>query len=141
MSNKKKSLNPDETTGKPRNWANTIGTIAIAMVLGAVLYAVIFKKQQPPAPPATSAAPATTAATTAAATTPPPQPAACPTRAGSPWEFDAPTNCHWNPAPGHVHWHQGPAPDAATQASMMAGEAPQPFQLQPVPAPGDGSAP
>lgn len=27
-----------------------------------------------------------------------------------PWQYDPATNQHWNPNPGHVHWHSGPPP-------------------------------
>ena len=27
-----------------------------------------------------------------------------------PWQFDPVANKHWNPLPGHAHWHSGPAP-------------------------------
>ncbi len=28
----------------------------------------------------------------------------------TPWQYDPATNKHWDPRPGHVHWHSGPAP-------------------------------
>ena len=28
-----------------------------------------------------------------------------------PWQYDPITNRHWDPTPGHVHWHPGQAPD------------------------------
>ena len=28
----------------------------------------------------------------------------------TPWQYDPATNKHWDPRPGHVHWHTGPAP-------------------------------
>ncbi len=27
-----------------------------------------------------------------------------------PWQYDPVTNRHWNPLPGHQHWHSGTAP-------------------------------
>ncbi len=27
-----------------------------------------------------------------------------------PWQYDPVTNKHWNPLPGHQHWHNGTAP-------------------------------
>ncbi len=27
-----------------------------------------------------------------------------------PWFYDEANNQHWNPTPGHNHWHQGPPP-------------------------------
>jgi hypothetical protein len=28
----------------------------------------------------------------------------------TPWQYDPVTNKHYDPSPGHEHWHQGPAP-------------------------------
>jgi len=36
--------------------------------------------------------------------------ATTPTRVGQPWEYDAAANAHWDPRPGHQHWHAGPPP-------------------------------
>ena len=33
-----------------------------------------------------------------------------PDRQGSPWEYDAGTDAHWDPRPGHEHWHRGQPP-------------------------------
>ena len=29
---------------------------------------------------------------------------------GQPWQYDPDTNKHWNPLPGHEHWDDGPPP-------------------------------
>lgn len=36
--------------------------------------------------------------------------AGAPARMGSPWEFDSASNTHFDPSPGHNHWHAGPPP-------------------------------
>jgi hypothetical protein len=36
--------------------------------------------------------------------------AGAPMRQGKPWEYDAASNMHFDPSPGHQHWHQGPPP-------------------------------
>ncbi len=131
MSNRLKKQHGSESGSDSRsggtNWINMIGMVAIGVVLGAVLYATLFKR--PPAPVAAPAPPPATAATSATPAQPPPQ-GPCPTRTGEPWEFDAPTNCHYDPA--HAHWHQGPPPsDPAERARLMSGGAPQPIQIQP----------
>ncbi len=89
----------------------------------------------------------------------------------APWQYDQVTNQHWDPTPGHVHWHSGlpPAnPGAASPGTTNLGAAgvaatllqsgtpdipnPQPWQYDPVtnkhwnPLPGhqhwhDGTAP
>ena len=33
-----------------------------------------------------------------------------PDRTGTPWEYDAGTDTHWDPRPGHEHWHRGQPP-------------------------------
>ena len=40
----------------------------------------------------------------------PPANSGLPQRTGRPWEYDAATNSHWDPSPGHEHWHSGPVP-------------------------------
>lgn len=32
-----------------------------------------------------------------------------------PWQYDQASNKHWNPTPGHEHWHDGPPPDGVVQ--------------------------
>jgi hypothetical protein len=77
-----------------------------------------------------------------------------------PWEYDPVGNRHWNPEPGHQHWHNGPPPaPAQTQTSsgstlvgpITAGSGnlppialspggPQPVQQATGPQPGDPAA-
>lgn len=33
-----------------------------------------------------------------------------PARKGQPWEYDAASNTHYDPSPGHEHWHSGAPP-------------------------------
>jgi hypothetical protein len=37
-------------------------------------------------------------------------PSGAPARMGQPWEYDAASNMHFDPSPGHNHWHAGPPP-------------------------------
>lgn len=37
-------------------------------------------------------------------------PPGAPARQGQPWEYDAASNMHFDPSPGHNHWHAGPPP-------------------------------
>lgn len=40
-----------------------------------------------------------------------------PTRLGQAWEYDAASNTHFDPSPGHNHWHQGPPPQGKALGS------------------------
>lgn len=51
-----------------------------------------------------------------------------PQRQGQPWEYDAATGSHWDPA--HGHWHQGPPP-----ANRTPGTAPGTVETGNTPAP------
>lgn len=44
-------------------------------------------------------------------------------RTGTPWEYDATFNRHWDPTPGHVHWHDGPPPGTIENAGLSGGGA------------------
>jgi len=37
-----------------------------------------------------------------------------------PWEYDIAKNRHYDPRPGHQHWHNGPPPADTTQAVVIA---------------------
>lgn len=41
-----------------------------------------------------------------------------------PWQYDQASNKHWNPTPGHEHWHDGPPPDGVVQG----GSIPEPWE-------------
>ncbi len=38
----------------------------------------------------------------------------------TPWEYDVAKNRHYDPRPGHQHWHNGPPPADTTQAVVVA---------------------
>lgn len=42
-------------------------------------------------------------------------------RTGQPWEYDATFNRHWDPTPGHVHWHDGPPPASYANTGITGG--------------------
>ncbi len=70
----------------------------VAVVLGLALAgAAIYMMQPQGASTASGAVPAGSAA-------------GAPARLGSPWEYDAASNTHFDPSPGHNHWHSGPPP-------------------------------
>jgi hypothetical protein len=47
----------------------------------------------------------------------------------APWEYNPVTNQHWDPRPGHVHWHAGPPPDDPLATLQEAGgRTPQPYE-------------
>lgn len=37
---------------------------------------------------------------------------------GQPWEHDVRNNRHWDPRPGHQHWHSGPPPSEEERAKF-----------------------
>lgn len=45
-----------------------------------------------------------------------------------PWQYDEASNKHWNPTPGHVHWHDGPPPEGFEQGAAT----PQPWEYDAV---------
>ena len=57
---------------------------------------------KPPANPPTTTAPATTLT---------PLPGTPGGEIPAPWYHDTLNNRHWNPEPGHAHWHPGPPPE------------------------------
>lgn len=46
-----------------------------------------------------------------------------------PWEYDAARDRHWNPEPGHNHWHEGPPPPGR---GTVAGVTPAPWEYDPI---------
>lgn len=44
----------------------------------------------------------------------------------APWHYDATLNRHWDPTPGHMHWHNGPPPVIAG-LPLSAGTTPAPW--------------
>lgn len=63
----------------------------------------------------------------------------------TPWQYDPVTNQHWDPTPGHVHWHPGPPPGSPGATNLGASSVtttlqnsnpaipnPQPWQYDPV---------
>jgi hypothetical protein len=48
-------------------------------------------------------------------------------RTPGPWEYDPVANQHWNPEPGHNHWHSGPPPDGAKPGDPSPAETPKPW--------------
>jgi len=46
-----------------------------------------------------------------------------------PWEYDAARNQHYNPLPGHEHWHDGPPPQNA-DGTLNTATVPIPIQQQ-----------
>ncbi len=51
----------------------------------------------------------------------------------SPWQYDPVTNKHWNPLPGHLHWHTGqpPPPDQRQAAGQPVTPGPPPAPKTP----------
>ena len=110
---------------------NAAGLVLVALVIIGALYGTFSQRSGLTRPPATTGPPGSPTAQsqppaqspapmTAPATVPPsfqvqpPMPAAtpaAPARQGAPWEFDPVTNMHWDPRPGHEHWHSGAPPD------------------------------
>ena len=46
-------------------------------------------------------------------------------QARTPWEYDPVTDRHWDPRPGHNHWHNGPPPNQVPP-TQTPGPAPPP---------------
>ena len=68
--------------------------------------------------------------------------APCPVRSGQDWEYDLPTNCYFDPSPGHGHWHPGRPPDPAERAQrMVQPPPPSPIQVTPLTPPPVPTAP
>jgi hypothetical protein len=106
---------------------NTIGLIVVALVCALALWG-IFGQGSPqettarPIPASQTLRPATSAPSPVSVT---PKP----TRTGTPWEYDAATNHHWDPRPGHEHWHQGQPPPEDQRA---AGSSPITSTVSPI---------
>ncbi len=115
MSNHVKRTNTSAAviTPAPRRRSRTAQAAVVALIVvtaSGVTVLSISLRAAPPAP----AAPAPLAAvpTTAALTGQP-----------KPWEYDAAGNRHWNPEPGHQHWHNGPppVPGQSTGSTTLSG--------------------
>ena len=103
----KKKAAPKTETKTGGGLGNTIGLIVVALACAVALWG-LFGGSAPestarPIPASQTVRPITSSAPTV-------QPSRAPTRAGTPWEYDAAANYHWNPLPGHQHWHQGQPP-------------------------------
>jgi hypothetical protein len=116
MSNHVKRANASEAVGTPaprrRSRAAQAAVIALIVVTATgVTVLSISLRAAPPAP--TAAAPPLAAVPTTTALTGQPKP----------WEYDAASNRHWNPEPGHQHWHNGPppVPGQSTGATTLSG--------------------
>ena len=117
---------------------NAAGLVLVVLVIVGALYGTFSQRAGLAPDPAASNAPrASTAqpASPAQVPVPPGQPAtlapdgslqvqpppAAPARQGAPWEFDPATNMHWDPTPGHEHWHAGPPPGDAERGRLLNG--------------------
>ena len=105
----------------------TIATWSFIILLGCGIAAIAFSRPQNDAPsPAAGPTPApiqlfnngapVTSSTSPSITNP------------QPWQYDPATDRHWNPNPGHAHWHSGPPPNDPNAA-------PVPLSGSEVPAP------
>lgn len=106
----KKKAAPNAETKSGGGLGNTIGLIVVALLCALALW-VLFGGSAPestarPIPASQTVRPAPSTPTSVAR----PSQAQAPTRQGGPWEYDLATNHHWNPLPGHEHWHQGQPP-------------------------------
>jgi hypothetical protein len=115
MAKKKREKAPPDglTTAQKRSMANVALTAVV--VLGLVLYAVVFRGARRPSAAQTRQADAAAASSQR-------NRSECPTRAGDPWEYDRATQCFFNPAPGHGHWDLGKPPAQSERARLMAAQ-------------------
>jgi hypothetical protein len=127
----KKKQDTDEGLKKVQSTRiiNVVGTTLMFIVLGLVLYAVVFKGAQRPSAALTrqldqrgtlgsSSSKSSSSPTTPAERKP------CPTRTGDPWEYDTASHCYFDPSPGHGHWHVGLPPSQAERDRLMGGQIP-----------------
>lgn len=89
---------------QPKSSAKFVVGITVALVTAAIAVMALVTDRRPGAP-----APIMTA-----------DPGAAPVATGlpggvtpAPWYYDATLNRHWDPTPGHNHWHSGPPPVVA----------------------------
>lgn len=124
-------------SGRPGWLWGIVGLVVVAIAL------VIMRSQsRTPAPsmvmtpPSSSAGlappPATSALPNPVATNPAGPPITTSLPGGAtpqPWQYDAATNKHFDPSPGHGHWHDGPPPppEQRMAASAPAGATPEPW--------------
>lgn len=90
--------------GPPKSSAKIVIGITLAFLAAAISVMVLVtnRRQGAPAPIVTTA---------------PSSPGVAPGIPGgptpAPWYYDATLNRHWDPSPGHNHWHSGPPPVVA----------------------------
>jgi hypothetical protein len=126
MAKRMKAPKPGMT--KQQRWrvVNVVMYAVTAVAGAAMLYSVVvLKTPRPSRQPNRLLDQQATQATAAAPT--------CPQRSGQDWEYDAATNCYFDPSPGHRHWHSGRPPDEAERAQRMAQPAATPIPAQPAP--------
>jgi len=128
MARKQKEPKEGMTKRERLRIVNTVMYVITGVLAVAILYSVVVKRTPRPSRQQSRQA-TTTQATPAGASAPA---ATCPTRAAEDWEYDSPTNCYFDPSPGHGHWHSGRPPDAAERAKRMVPPAPPPVRLDPV---------
>jgi len=126
----KKTAAPEPKTGG--GVGNTIGLIVVALFCVVALWGIFGGS----APESTARPiPASQTVRPIAASVPAVAPAPAPTRSGQPWEYNAATNHHWDPRPGHQHWHQGqPPPEdqrSATTTPTLTPVTSTPLQVTP----------
>ena len=131
MAKKKREKAPQDglSTAQKRSIANAVFTVVMFVVLGLVLYGVIFKGAQRPSA-------ALTRQHDRAGETSGRNRSECPTRVGEPWEYDRGTQCFYNPAPGHLHWDLGKPPSNQERARLMAAAPTTPAAAPSSPPPG-----
>ena len=114
MSSKTKKTNRTKKSAAPQPrpqagggiW-NTLGLIVVALLCAIALWGLFGGS----APESTARPiPASRTVRPVSAAVPGIAPRPAPTRSGAPWEYDAAANHHWDPRPGHEHWHQGQPP-------------------------------
>lgn len=109
-----------KTKGEGSSLGNAIGLIVVAAICVLALWG-LFGQGSPestarPIPASQTRLPQPSSSATAS----PVVPTQKPTYTGQPWEYDVATNHHWDPRPGHQHWHQG-QPPPEDQRSNTAG--------------------
>lgn len=87
---------------------NLVGLVLVGLFVTFCLYLIFVERT--PLNQGQSATTASGATGLQLGTPAPGTPGGAPARTGTPWEHDETTNHHWDPRPGHQHWHQGPPP-------------------------------